>query len=636
MEQKDKSNNISKLIEEKWYSEAAEIFKATPLLDYETNNPIFSLDSFEFSSTQNKNPIFLRVLLNYIALINIILDIVMEPKKFHTILSYFQAKFTYEEKENGFIKIILMAKTTIEVYNLIFQEGEKAFEKISPEIKQSIDKDFDKKNEESFGYAFQELGRVFINDYIIGRDKGNELPNILFYVNSTEKMENLIGTLFAIPSDKKLNLKEDDIYPGITEFDNVLLLNDDMIINENNPYFRYIKTVHGSNAVYEKLELKKNEIYLVELKHSYTMNEKIAGIQKSGKTYIELYKRDVYNNEKPIVDINNYKILYFYNYFENLGYKTFSRFNIDLSIWRLLYLNPSCQIVPVTKLTSRVSKLEKEVKSLEQKVKDNYEDLKLRLDNIESQQPKNWFANNTFKDPNNIETKKVGEITINKDLKYQIEEQFQELSKKVSKLNDLKKYNKLFEGYATEIKNFSEPEEKLTIDPKDNRWKITLEGNIPDDKTCFELMIPCIGKSKSSKNYTKIQEYFKGKIDKNDEMSEIYQYIYYCFYGERTTNDKKPPEYFYSGEKKILDLLINIVKYTFYCDRKRKEKEYYLLAIFQELLKTNDEEIRENILDLKNKSKSLYQLVLMSIALINSSFGSYKKGFFSSPNKMFI
>lgn len=198
MEQKDKSNNISKLIEEKRYSEAAEIFKATPLLDYETNNPIFSLDSFEFSSTQNKNPIFLRVLLNYIALINIILDIVMEPKKFHTILSYFQAKFTYEEKENGFIKIILMAKTTIEVYNLIFQEGEKAFEKISPEIKQSIDKDFDKKNEESFGYAFQELGRVFINDYIIGRDKGNELPNILFYVNSTEKMENLIGTLFAI------------------------------------------------------------------------------------------------------------------------------------------------------------------------------------------------------------------------------------------------------------------------------------------------------------------------------------------------------------------------------------------------------------------------------------------------------
>jgi hypothetical protein len=188
---------------------------------------------------------------------------------------------------------------------------------------------------------------------------------------------------------KKLNLKEVDIYPGITEFDNVLLLNDDMIINENNPYFRYIKTVHGSNAVYEKLELKKNEIYLVELKYSYTMNEKIAGIQKSGKTYIELYKRDVYNNEKPIVDINNYKILYFYNYFENLGYKTFSRFNIDLSIWRLLYLNPSCQIVPVTKLTSRVSKLEKEVKSLEQKVKDNYEDLKLRLDNIESQQPKN-------------------------------------------------------------------------------------------------------------------------------------------------------------------------------------------------------------------------------------------------------
>ena len=73
-------------------------------------------------------------------------------------------------------------------------------------------------------------------------------------------------------------------------------------------------------------------------------------------------------------------------------------------------------------------------------------------------------------------------------------------------------------------------------------------------------------------------------------------------------------------------IIQNIVKYTFYCDRKRKEKEYYLLAIFQELLKTNDEEIRENILDLKNKSKSLYQLVLMSIALINSSFGSYKKG----------
>ena len=77
-----------------------------------------------------------------------------------------------------------------------------------------------------------------------------------------------------------------------------------------------------------------------------------------------------------------------------------------------------------------------------------------------------------------------------------------------------------------------------------------MKEEIPDDKTCFQLIAPSIGHKKASKNYFKIQKYLYKKIEKKDEISEIYQYIYYCFYGRRKLDDKSSPEkYFYENTK---------------------------------------------------------------------------------------
>ena len=617
------------LIEEKKFSEAAETFNKTPILDYETKNPIIKLNMFEYSLTLNKNPVFLRVLLNYISLINILFDQESKVEEFHQILFQFNAKFTFEEK-NGFIKLILMAKSTIDVYNLIFQEKEKAFENVEPNIKQTIDFDFDKKEEESIGYTYQELARVFLNDYIIGRSKGNELPNLLFYIRSIDEIQNLIGKFFKIPSKLKIDLNEIITQSGVNEFDSIVLLKEDIIINENNPYFRYIKTVQGSNAVYEKLELKKDIIYIIEIKHSYTMNKKIVEIQDLAKTYMKLYNKNVYDIKEEL-NFQDFKILYFYNYFENLGYKNLSNWQLEQNKWKFLYLSPSCQIMSVTKLSSEVSTLKKKVAVLEKNVEENKEKID-RIDQfLEGMLSKNKFGKG-------IEQKRNEEFIIAKDLKYKIEEDFQELSKQIVEIKELKKYDKLFDDYKEEIKSFVNPEEKLEINISDNTWEKEFKEEIPDDKTCFQLIAPSIGHKKASKNYFKIQKYLYKKIAKKDEMSEIYQYLYYCFYGRRKLEDKRSPEkYFYEkGQVKtnLKDILVNIVKYTFYYDKIRNGKEYYLLALFQELLTTTNENIRDFIFKIRNKS--LYEIVLMTIDIINDENGYVQNGYFSAPNKRYI
>lgn len=77
-----------------------------------------------------------------------------------------------------------------------------------------------------------------------------------------------------------------------------------------------------------------------------------------------------------------------------------------------------------------------------------------------------------------------------------------------------------------------------------------MKEEIPDDKTCFQLFAPSIGHKMASLNYFKIQKYLYKKIEKKDEISEIYQYIYYCFYGRRKLEDKSSPEkYFYENTK---------------------------------------------------------------------------------------
>ena len=226
---------------------------------------------------------------------------------------------------------------------------------------------------------------------------------------------------------------------------------------------------------------------------------------------------------------------------------------------------------------------------------------------------------------------KIDESSFNK----KIEAEFEELARQINNEKEIKKFNKLFTNYEIGIKNFKENKELFEINEKDEKWKNKLEKDITDDRTCFGVMIPYIGNKRASPNYLKIVDYFANKINKKDEMSEIYQYIYYCFFGRRNPEDKKSPvERFNPNYKNIRQLLVNIIKFTFYYDRNRKERIYYFLAIFQELLTQKDEQIKKTIFQLKNKT--LYQLVLMSIDLINDKNGFYRNGYIDCPKQNHI
>ena len=365
------------------------------------------------------------------------------------------------------------------------------------------------------------------------------------------------------------------------------------------------------------------------------MNETIANIQNLGNLYLKLYNNNIYDI-KETFNFISYKILYFYNYFENLSYWVLSKSNLDKygldsKIWKFCYLTPSNQIMQVSKLSSKIIKLEKRVTSLEEDNKQIKKELDLIKTLLVSQNKPNININFT-----NIilKEKKVDKFFIDKDLSFKIEEDFKSLSAKIKKEKDLYKYNELFVNYETGIKIFLEKKEKLEIKSDDQKWKTELKEEIKDDKTCFEIMAPCIGYKKASNNYFKIQKYFLNKVSKKDEISEIYQYVYYCFFGRRKLGDKKPNEKFYAKDKDLQELLINIIKYTFYLDEKRNEKEYYLLVIFKELLTKGNDEVKKSIFELKNRS--LYQLVLMTIDLINSENNYYRYGYAEIPKKFHI
>ena len=102
------------------------------------------------------------------------------------------------------------------------------------------------------------------------------------------------------------------------------------------------------------------------------------------------------------------------------------------------------------------------------------------------------------------------------------------------------------------------------------RKKLTKEIDDNDFKLCFEVLAPCIRNHKSSVNFFMIQQYFYNKTIKNDEMSEIYKYIYSSLFEKRKINSKASIEIFYKyATKKEANLLIDIIKYTY---KKRKGK----------------------------------------------------------------
>ena len=185
---------VINFIREEEYKEAEETFIHNPVFDYISKNPLIKYESFEFYYTKKKNPIFLRVLLNYISLINLLNDEKLSP--IQEILIKFCAKFTYENKDNENIKLILMAKSSTEVYNIYFQKLKDIFKDSACKI-EDIDEEED--DIKGIGYTFQELGKIFVNDYVIGTNKGIELPNILFYIKSTEETQKLLNTIIFFP-----------------------------------------------------------------------------------------------------------------------------------------------------------------------------------------------------------------------------------------------------------------------------------------------------------------------------------------------------------------------------------------------------------------------------------------------------
>ena len=391
--------NIIDLLLQKKNDEAVDAFKKTPIFDYTSKSPLIKYGRFEFYKTKNGNPIFLRILLNYISLINLVIE--QNIENFQDILLKFGAMLSYQKKENGYYKLILMAKSSIEVYNIFFQKGKEIFNNVSLNL---TDIDWNQAETNSDGYTFQEIAIIFVNDYVIGRNKGNDLPNILFYINPTKETQSLLDKIKITPNEIKLDLKEEVDKSGVTEFDYIIKMNQDITINSNNPYFRYIKRVNTGEkncpVEYGELLLKENYIYFFEFKLSFSMNEKIARQENLAKEYISLY--NVNNiNEGKIPKENNtssyeFAILLFYDNKENLGYKNFSGFDINLDYWRFLYINPSCQILPVSKLSSELIQLKRNYANLQRDFKEE----KLRNEFILMQMREKWkekFGDDLFK-----------------------------------------------------------------------------------------------------------------------------------------------------------------------------------------------------------------------------------------------
>ena len=626
---------IMNLIGEEKYEDAAGIYMQTPKFIYKTKNPLLSYRFFEFSETANKNPVLVRILLNYICLVNFIFDKGLSLTKFHETLFLFGAKFTYELKGEGIIKLIFMAKSNIEAYNIFFKEGKKMFEN---DIENIIDIDEKEEDVKGIGYTFQELGRIFLNDYVIGRNKGMELPNLVFYIKSSAETKIMMTKIYMIPKELKLNPNENISYSGVNEYDNIIALNQNVNIDQHNPYFRYIKQVkiekNISSADYDDLNMEENVLYIIEFKHAYKFNEDIASLEQNSKLYMELINKNAVQTAVTKT-FERFQILYFYNDQESLGYKNFKSFNIDLNLWKFLYLNPSCQIILVIKLNREVSELKYEVKEMKNKINGLENQISglenqisgLNNDMIEMKAILNQIIKDNPKIIVNKDIKLEGKI-----LKDQIEEWFSEQMRSAKNKNDLKRIsNELYEKYKEGINKFINVEngDILDIDMNNKTCDMELKEEIADDdlKSCFEVFVPYIGHKKASKNYYKIQKFLYKKTLKEDEMAQIYKYIYRCFFGNRVPDDSKSKEIFYKNSSdNFKNLLRNIIKYTFYYERKKEGKYYYLLVLFKELVDNGDKGIYRSIIALKHKT--LFEAIFDTIMLFNADNANFCDGFY--------
>ena len=315
-------------------------------------------------------------------------------------------------------------------------------------------------------------------------------------------------------------------------------------------------------------------------------------------------------------------------------------------------MNPSCQIVPVVNLSSEINQLKKDNSNIKKEMTTLNATIKLLTDEnkslkgeINSLKEENSLLKEEIKGNKiifdyqisqfNLKWKeKFGEEIIQKEderyLQIEIENSFKEKMSPITKIDELNLLDVLFKKFEKGMKEFTNINEidKLEIDPKNEIWrkKLTKEIDDNDFKLCFEVLAPCIGNQKSSVNFFIIQQYFYNKTKKNDEMSEIYKYIYSSLFGKRKINSKASVEIFYKlATKKEANLLIDIIKYTFYYDKKRKGKQYYLLTLLKELVKKGNPEIHETMFNLRHKT--LFELIFMTIVLFNLDNSNLRHGF---------
>ena len=294
-----KQEKLISLKEQKKYNEAYEIYEDIPILDLKIENKLIGFNFFEFSRCPNKNPIFLRVLLNYVSLINLLYDNIKNPLAFHNALYNFYAKFGYETIEinnENYTQFVLMVKTNICIYNNIFSNDNMTFMNTGYKLG-TIDYNFKKDglDEAGIGYSFQELGKSFIKDTILGKNTGIELPNLIFYLDNNEYVKSLINKIFFLPFDCKINLNKRSMYFGYDEYDQVILLKQDFTIKKDNPYLEYIQRVENSYKS-EDLLLSKNFVYFLEFKSKGKLMDNPTEDEKKNNLYIKLFNNNVIDN----------------------------------------------------------------------------------------------------------------------------------------------------------------------------------------------------------------------------------------------------------------------------------------------------------------------------------------------------
>lgn len=89
------------------------------------------------------------------------------------------------------------------------------------------------------------------------------------------------------------------------------------------------------------------------------------------------------------------------------------------------------------------------------------------------------------------------------------------------------------------------------------------EFNDNDYEICFNALVPYIGEHKKCPYFFKLINFFMKKIEKKDDLSNIYRHIFLCFFGPRERNDNKGRDFIYERVnekvKECLKMLLNIL-----------------------------------------------------------------------------